>query len=70
MLAEGRRPDAKGLTLLETSKIIHYAGAYEAINLDGGGSSSLIIDGELVSKRPTKEPTIRPVSNSIMVIQE
>ena len=68
MLAEGRRSEVKGLTLNQTAKIIHYAGAYDAFNLDGGGSSSLIIDGELVSLRPDKEQAIRPVSNSLMVL--
>lgn len=66
-LAEGRRDEVKGLTLSQFSTMLHYAGAFEAINLDGGGSSSLIIEGRLVSLRPTKEPYMRDVSNSILV---
>ena len=46
----------------------NYAGAYQSFNLDGGGSSTLVIDGKLISARPDREPQQRRVANSILII--
>ena len=42
---DGRQPGySEGATLLELAKWTRHFGAYQAINLDGGGSSTLVID--------------------------
>ena len=41
---------SKGATFNETSSILYNLGAEEAIMLDGGSSSSLVIDGKQISK--------------------
>ncbi|MGW1882749.1 phosphodiester glycosidase family protein [Streptomyces sp. NPDC001970] len=39
---DGRQADSGGTTLTELALMMHRAGAYNAINLDGGGSSTLV----------------------------
>jgi hypothetical protein len=46
---EGRADDEAGLTMDELAVAMHELGAVEAINLDGGGSASLVISGALLN---------------------
>lgn len=46
---EGRADDEAGLSMDELATAMQQLGAVEAINLDGGGSSSLVIDGALLN---------------------
>jgi Phosphodiester glycosidase len=48
--SEGRAPDEAGLTLRELAFLLTTLGATEAINLDGGGSTSLVVEGRLVNR--------------------
>lgn len=48
--SEGRARDEAGLTLIELAALMASLGAREAINLDGGGSTSLVVDGRLVNR--------------------
>lgn len=44
---DGRTADEAGLTLEELARALVAAGAERALNLDGGGSTSLVLDGRL-----------------------
>jgi hypothetical protein len=44
---DGRADDEAGLTLGELAEVLLALGARQALNLDGGGSSSLVCGGEL-----------------------
>lgn len=44
---DGRAPDEAGLTLGELARLMAGLGARRAINLDGGGSAALVVDGRL-----------------------
>lgn len=47
VVVDGRQPNySEGITLPELSQIFLENGAYSAMNLDGGGSSTLIIEDE------------------------
>ena len=46
---EGRADDEAGLTMAELAAAMVGLGATDAINLDGGGSASLVVNGELVN---------------------
>jgi hypothetical protein len=46
---DGRADDEAGLTMTELAEAMAALGCEDAINLDGGGSASLIIDGRLVN---------------------
>lgn len=55
--------DAPGLTFEEAKKLLINIGCQYAINLDGGGSTRLLLNGELLTDRITN----RPVSNVVAV---
>jgi exopolysaccharide biosynthesis protein len=46
---DGRADDEAGLTMAELAAAMLELGAESAINLDGGGSASLVVDGTLVN---------------------
>ena len=46
-VVDGRQSSSKGLTLTAWANLLVKLGAYNAINLDGGGSSALVIGGVL-----------------------
>ncbi|WP_432011177.1 phosphodiester glycosidase family protein [Streptomyces cucumeris] len=47
---DGRQPGVSaGFTLLEGARFMRSLGAREALNLDGGGSSAMAVDGALVN---------------------
>ena len=47
VVVEGRDPASAGVTTKELAQVMQYFGAVNAINLDGGGSSCMMIDKEL-----------------------
>jgi Phosphodiester glycosidase len=68
-VCEGRASSDAGLTLAELAAAMAAAGAETAINLDGGGSASLVFGGRLVN-HPREEHGIvvgggRPVATSV-----
>jgi exopolysaccharide biosynthesis protein len=50
LVVDGRQSDSRGVTLDELSTLMHDLGAVEAINLDGGGSSTLVVNNTLVNR--------------------
>jgi len=46
LVVEGRNPEADGATLPQEAQILKDLGCIEALNLDGGGSSCLLINGK------------------------
>jgi exopolysaccharide biosynthesis protein len=69
LACDGRHDDDAGLTLGELAGLLVQLGARAAINLDGGGSTSLVYDGRLVN-RPREEHGVelvsgRPISTAL-----
>ena len=67
---DGRSEHDAGLTMRELAELMAELGAARAINLDGGGSTSLVFDGEL-QNTPREEHGIellvgRPVSTALV----
>ncbi|SJZ52325.1 phosphodiester glycosidase family protein [Sediminibacterium ginsengisoli] len=61
MVVEGRNPGkAEGVTLVQEAQLLKEIGCVEALNLDGGGSSCLLINGKPTIKVSDKEGQ-RPV---------
>jgi len=50
MVVDGRQVDSRGVYLKELAMLLSQFNCEEAVNLDGGGSSSLVVDGKLVNK--------------------
>lgn len=63
---DGRQPMSGGMTLYELAQLMKQWGATDAINLDGGGSTTLAIRGGLVVNSPS-EGKQRPVANAVVV---
>jgi hypothetical protein len=49
IVVDGRRAASRGLTLSELADVLLNLGATDAINLDGGGSSAMVINGAVVN---------------------
>lgn len=68
LTVDGRRPGySEGMTLAELTDLLRVLGATDAINLDGGGSTTLVIRGEVVN-RPSDASGERPVANMLLVL--
>jgi hypothetical protein len=68
VMVEGRQGSLTGLTLSDTTRIFKRLGAEWALNLDGGGSSGLILNGRRINGRPLNEPLERRVANCLGVL--
>lgn len=61
---EGRNRQNTGMSLVELARLMRDLGAVQAMNLDGGGSATLVVGGRVVN-RP--ERAQRPVSSMLVV---
>lgn len=52
IIADGRRTDwsDRGMTMQEMQRVFHEQGCQVAYNLDGGGSTTLILDGKKINR--------------------
>jgi len=65
---DGRRPTSVGTTMAETAAVVGSLGLREAVNLDGGGSTTMAVGGELVNQPSgTAE---RPVADALVYVDE
>jgi hypothetical protein len=60
LVVEGRNPQAAGVTLTQEAAILKDLGCVEALNLDGGGSSCLLINGKETIKPSDKQQRAIP----------
>ena len=67
MVVDGRQDISRGVYLEELALLMRSVGAVEALNLDGGGSSALVVDGTLLN-RPTGGSTEREVMSAIVTV--
>jgi exopolysaccharide biosynthesis protein len=64
---DGRQPGVSaGMTLEMLAELLLEFGAVEAMNLDGGGSTTMIIHNKVVNK-PSDQTGERPVSDAILI---
>jgi hypothetical protein len=66
VVVDGRQAESRGLTLDELAQVMRDLGCVEALNLDGGGSSALIVNGALVN-RPEGQESDREVMSALAV---
>jgi hypothetical protein len=67
LLIQGRYPgEAEGVTLHEEAEILLSLGCVEALNLDGGGSSSMLVNGFKTIK-PSDKGNERPVPGVFLI---
>ena len=64
---DGRQPDYSiGMTFEDLQRLSDRLGLTDALNLDGGGSTTLVIRGQVVN-RPSDPGGARPVADAIIV---
>ena len=64
---DGRQPGrAIGMSFAEMQVLLGRLGATDALNLDGGGSTTMVVRGE-VANRPSDRTGPRPVSDALVV---
>ncbi len=67
VVIDGRRPRwSRGATLGELRNTLRGLGAVDALNLDGGGSSEMVVDGEVVN-RPS-DGRERRITNAVLIL--
>lgn len=65
---DGRQPrHSVGMTLDELAAYLKNMGAYQALNLDGGGSTTMVLKGNVVNK-PSDAAGERAVTNALLVV--
>ena len=70
VVVDGRRmPRSAGMSLPELTELFLALGVAEALNLDGGGSSVMTVDGQVVSS-PSDATGERPVGNSLWLVRD
>lgn len=69
LVSDGRTSESKGFTLKELSNILIDKGCITAYNLDGGGSSTMVFNGEIINKPTTNGKSIkeREVSDIVYI---
>lgn len=71
MVADGRQKHAEGFTILELAQYMQKLGCTDALALDGGGSSTLVIKNTIMNKPSGRgygtSKKERPVSNAIVL---
>lgn len=73
LVADGRNKQAAGLSMNELLQVMQALGCADAVNLDGGGSTTMVVRGQVVN-HPSDNKEFdaageRPVANAIIVRQ-
>ncbi len=67
VVVDGRQPRwSLGPTVTEFAQIMKGLGAVTALNLDGGGSSTMVVNGEVVNRPSDRRE--RAISNAILIL--
>lgn len=70
VVVDGRQPGhSAGMSLPELTAFSRRLGLVDALNLDGGGSSTMVVKGSVVNK-PSDPTGPRPVSDAIVVLRK
>jgi hypothetical protein len=68
LVVDGRQPGhSRGIDLYDLAALLLEFECYEALNLDGGGSSTLVVE-DRVANRPSDVTGPRPVANALLVL--
>lgn len=67
LVVDGRQKHSIGMTLVELAQFMADLGAVDAMNLDGGGSAEMVVQGK-IANRPS-DGRERPVGSSLLVLK-
>jgi hypothetical protein len=63
---DGRSTEDLGLSIPEAADVARSLGLVDAINLDGGGSTTMVVDGQVIS-HPSDATGERPVGDALLI---
>ena len=67
VVADGRSDVSKGVTMVGFGQLFKALGAWDAVNMDGGGSSVMIVDNQVMNTPSDKN--IRPVGTGLLITE-
>lgn len=67
-VADGRKNTSKGLTAKQSAELMKELGCYNAVNLDGGGSSEMIVNDKIVNSPRDKGE--RYIGSAVLVYKK
>ncbi|MFE6683441.1 phosphodiester glycosidase family protein [Streptomyces sp. NPDC057729] len=65
--ADGRSTQALGLSIPESAAVARALGLRDAVNLDGGGSTTTVVDGGVINA-PSDATGERPVGDALLIL--
>ncbi|QER86926.1 phosphodiester glycosidase family protein [Streptomyces tendae] len=65
--ADGRSTDSLGLSITESATVARSLGLRDAVNLDGGGSTTMVAKGQVVNV-PSDAAGERPVGDALLIL--
>jgi len=69
VVVDGRKPDLSvGMNFPELAALMVRLGCKEAMNLDGGGSSTMWLNGKVIN-HPSEKGVLRHVANTLVLLQ-
>jgi hypothetical protein len=69
LTVDGRSENSGGVTLVDLARLMRRLGAWQAMNFDGGGSTTMVIDGAVVNA-PSDKTGEREVGNALLVVRK
>jgi exopolysaccharide biosynthesis protein len=66
---DGRQEKSVGMTLVELAGLMRQLGAWQAMNFDGGGSTTMVVGGAVVNV-PSDPAGEREVGNALLVVRK
>jgi hypothetical protein len=64
---DGRAESDAGMSLVEMAAMMVRLGVYEGMNMDGGGSTTMVVEGKVVN-RPSDKEGERAVGSALLVV--
>jgi hypothetical protein len=69
LAVDGRSAKSAGLTLVELANVMRSLGAWNAMNLDGGGSTTMVVGGTIVNT-PSDAAGEREVGSALAIVRK
>jgi exopolysaccharide biosynthesis protein len=66
-VVDGRQPSSQGMNFREMADFLVSIGVWNAVNFDGGGSTTMVVQGKIVNS-PSDKTGERPVANTLQLI--
>lgn len=67
VVVDGRQKSSAGMSLPEFANLMVTLGIYDGINFDGGGSTTMLVNGAIVN-HPSDSVGVRAVANALLVV--